>query len=81
VRAKIEPTQSRCLTAANPGNCAMRGMPGDYTRFSTEMNWRRTITNPWGMVIKPFATARVDLATRNADNDPNVGNFIDGRPR
>jgi LPS-assembly protein len=66
-----------CITAVNPGDCLMRGMPGDYTRFSTEMNWRRTITNPWGMVIKPFATARVDLATRNADNDPNVGDFID----
>lgn len=65
-----------CVTSVNPSDCIMRGMPGDYTRFSTEFNWRRTITNPWGVVVKPFASARVDVASRNADNDPNVAQFI-----
>ena len=71
------PGGADCITTVNPGDCLMRGMAGDYTRFSTEMYWRRTITNPWGIVLKPFATARVDLATRNADGDANVNQFID----
>ena len=66
-----------CITTVNPGACLMRGMPGDYTRFSTEMNWRRTMTNPWGIVLKPFATARIDVASRHSDADPNVNQFID----
>jgi LPS-assembly protein len=66
-----------CITAVNPGNCLMRGMAGDYTRFSTEMHWRRTITNPWGMVIKPFATARLDVATRDSDGGANSNQFIE----
>jgi LPS-assembly protein len=55
----------------------MRGMPGDYTRFSTEFNWRRTVTNPWGVVFKPFASFRTDVATRKADLEPGVGNFTE----
>jgi LPS-assembly protein len=58
---------SQCLTSVNPSQCLVRGMGGDYTRFTTQLNWRRTVTNPWGVVFKPFATARVDLATRDAD--------------
>lgn len=68
-------TGADCITSPDPGRCLMRGMPGDYTRFSTEFNWRRTITNPWGVVIKPFASFRTDVATRKADLDPGVGNF------
>jgi LPS-assembly protein len=54
----------------NPGatNCFLRGFSGDYTRFTSEMNWRRTLTNGWGMVFKPFLTARADFATRGVDN-------------
>jgi LPS-assembly protein len=72
----VSPAVNDCITAPNPNQCLMRGMAGDYTRFSTEMNWRRTITNPWGMVIKPFATARLDVATRDSDGDANTNQFI-----
>jgi len=64
-----------CSTSPNPSNCIMRGMSGDYTRFSTELHWRRTITNPWGVVIKPFASARADIATRDT-NDIDAAGFI-----
>jgi LPS-assembly protein len=54
----------------NPGatNCFLRGFSGDYTRFSAESNWRRTMINSYGMVFKPFMLARADFATRNVDN-------------
>lgn len=61
-------------------NCALRGFSGDYTRFTTQMYWRRTMTNPWGVVIKPFATARADIATRDTD-DANVAAYIGGTNR
>lgn len=67
-----------CFTSPDPGKCMMRGMGGDYTRFTTQMNWRRTITNPWGVVIKPFASARVDAATRETDLTQAQGVFIGG---
>ncbi len=69
-----------CITATDPSACLMRGMGGDYTRFTTQMNWRRTITNPWGMVIKPFASARVDMATRESDLSQAQGAFLAGEP-
>jgi LPS-assembly protein len=53
----------------NPGatNCFLRGFSGDYTRFTSEVNWRRTMINGVGMVFKPFMMARTDLATRGVD--------------
>ncbi len=54
----------------NPGatNCFLRGFSGDYTRFSAELSWRRTMINSYGMVFKPFMLARADFATRDVDN-------------
>jgi LPS-assembly protein len=28
---------------AIPANCLLRGIPGDYTRFSAQVDWRRTL--------------------------------------
>ncbi|MCC6948659.1 MAG: LPS-assembly protein LptD [Bradyrhizobiaceae bacterium] len=75
-----EPDALKCLTNQNPNNCLMRGMAGDYTRFSTELYWRRTITNPWGVVFKPFASGRLDLATRDTD-DAAAAAFVGGANR
>ena len=65
----------------NPGNCLMRGMPGDYTRASADLNWRRTLINGWGQMFIPFTSFRTDLASRKALNDSNLGggtpNYID----
>jgi LPS-assembly protein len=74
----------------NPGatNCFLRGFSGDYTRFSAESSWRRTMINSYGMVFKPFMLARADFATRNVDNtfgimtyaDPGRENLARGMP-
>jgi LPS-assembly protein len=57
-------------------NCLLRGVPGTYTRFSTEANWRRTVVDPYGQVWTPFASARVDFANVEIQNEPGVSNFI-----
>ncbi|MEX0591007.1 MAG: LPS-assembly protein LptD [Xanthobacteraceae bacterium] len=63
----------------NPGatNCFLRGFSGDYTRFTAESNWRRTLTNGWGMVFKPFMTARTDFATRGVDSTLGIGSYAE----
>ena len=57
-------------------NCLLRGVPGTYTRFSTEASWRRTVIDPYGQMWTPFASARVDFANVEIQNEPGVSNFI-----
>jgi LPS-assembly protein len=69
------------LTSADPGahtasNCLLRGVPGEYSRLSTEATWRRTIIDPFGEVFTPFFTARADVANVQVSPDPGVSNFI-----
>jgi LPS-assembly protein len=57
-------------------NCLLRGVPGTYTRFSTEASWRRTVVDSYGQMWTPFASARVDFANVEVQNEPGVSNFI-----
>ena len=59
------PTGSCTIANPDPTQCLLRGAPGDYTRLSAEVGWKRTITDPLGQMWTPFATARVDVATRD----------------
>jgi LPS-assembly protein len=70
-----------CTQTANPAiknttSCLLRGVPGTYSRFSAEMTWRRSITDPFGQVFTPFASVRADAGVMNIKNDPSVANFI-----
>jgi LPS-assembly protein len=58
---------SRCLaTAANPQTCLVRGFAGDYSRFSGQMDWRRTLTSDkTGILFTPFVRMRADAASVN----------------
>ncbi len=60
----------------NSNNCLLRGIPGSYTRFSAETQWRRSVTDQFGQVFTPFASVRVDAANMNIKNDPGVSNYI-----
>ncbi len=60
-----------------PASCLLRGIPGTYTRFSAEAQWRRSITDSFGQVFTPFASLRADVAAAQIKSDPGVGNFID----
>jgi LPS-assembly protein len=57
-------------------NCLLRGIPGDYSRFSAEADWRRTLTTYNGQQITPFFSLRGDFAALNIDNQPGVANYI-----
>ena len=60
----------------NRSNCLLRGIPGDYSRFSAETDWRRTLVTSNGQEITPFFHLRGDFAALNIDNQPGVANYI-----
>jgi len=62
--------------AVNPTNCVLRGVPGTYTRFSTEVDWRRTFIDPYGEMFTPFFSLRGDAASVQVTGQPGVSNYI-----
>jgi LPS-assembly protein len=60
----------------NTANCLLRGVPGNYSRLSSEATWRRTIIDSYGQVFTPFAAVRGDLANMNVLAQPGVANYI-----
>jgi LPS-assembly protein len=60
----------------NKTNCLLRGIAGDYTRGSAEVDWRRTLTTSNGQEITPFFQLRGDVASVFVDNQPGVSNYI-----
>ena len=60
----------------NSTNCLLRGVPGDYTRMSSEASWRRTIVDPAGEVWTPFVMVRGDAADVQVSAQPGVSNYI-----
>jgi LPS-assembly protein len=63
-------------TVKNSTNCLLRGIPGDYTRLSTEWTWKRTVVDQYGQVFTPFASIRADVADLNIVSQPGVANYI-----
>ncbi|MGC1279717.1 MAG: LPS-assembly protein LptD [Xanthobacteraceae bacterium] len=61
---------------AIPANCLLRAIPGQYSRASTEIDWRRTVITDNGQVIMPFFQFRGDLASVNIDNQVGVANYL-----
>ena len=61
---------------AVPGSCLLRGIPGDYSRFSGQADWRRTVVTDNGQMITPFFELRADVASVEINNEPSVANFI-----
>ncbi|MBX9711527.1 MAG: LPS assembly protein LptD, partial [Xanthobacteraceae bacterium] len=59
----------------NRQNCLLRGVPGNYTRLSGEMTWRRSFTDSAGEIWTPFASVRADLINADIANQPGVQNF------
>ncbi|MDB5655166.1 MAG: organic solvent tolerance protein, partial [Tardiphaga sp.] len=62
--------------ARTSSNCLLRGMPGTYTRFSVEGEWRRSYTDQFGQIFTPFAMIRADAIDASISNQPGVSNFI-----
>ncbi len=71
----------QCSQTADPAlktsaNCLLRGVPGNFTRFSAQADWRRSITDSFGQVFTPFASVRVDTGMLSVDNQPGVSNYL-----
>jgi LPS-assembly protein len=65
------------VLGTSPKNCLLQGAPGEYTRASYQMDWKRTITNSIGQVFTPFVRLRADAAYTNINNEGGVvSNFI-----
>lgn len=58
--------------ARTPNNCLLRGIPGTYTRFTAEAQWRRSFTDELGQIFTPFASVRVDAIDASISNQPGV---------
>jgi LPS-assembly protein len=57
-------------------NCLLRGAPGTFSRFSTEADWRRSVTDKFGQVFTPFVSLRADTAAISVKDDVNVANYM-----
>ena len=63
-------------------NCYLRGIGGNYARYTTELAWRRTFIDNLGQSWTPFSSARLDLAfstlstsgTGNQNQDALISN-------
>lgn len=64
------------LTADTARNCILRGVPGTYSRFSAQVDWRSRYVDSFGQVFIPFASVRADAKRVNIDDDTGVQNFI-----
>jgi LPS-assembly protein len=62
--------------ARNSKDCLLRGIPGTYTRFSAQAEWRRSYTDSFGQIFTPFAIIRADAINASISNQPGVSNFI-----
>src|SRR5450755_3312421 len=75
-------TNSLCTTvsadplARMPTQCLLRGVPGTYTRFTGEAQWRRSFTDSAGEIWTPFASVRADAIDASISNQPGVSNFL-----
>ena len=63
-------------TVKTTANCLLRGVPGNYTRFSTEWTWKRTVIDPLGQMFTPFVTMRADVADMNISDQVGISNYI-----
>jgi LPS-assembly protein len=59
-----------------PTQCLLRGVPGTYTRFTAEAQWRKSFTDPIGEIWTPFAIVRADAINADISNQPGVSNFL-----
>ncbi|MDL2404528.1 LPS-assembly protein LptD [Rhizobium calliandrae] len=49
------------------------GLPGSYTRLSTELQWQRTFTTDQGLVLTPLLAARGDVYGLDMDSPNSLG--------
>ena len=56
--------------------CLLRGIPGTYSRFTAEAQWRRSFTDSIGEIWTPFASIRADAINASIGNQQGVSGFL-----
>ena len=81
LEADIGSLTSNCGAPYTTSNCYMRGVGGNYSRYTAEMAWRRSFIDPAGESWTPFASFRGDTAYttlfHNGDVNSGQSNLID----
>ena len=60
----------------NTNNCLLRGVPGNYTRLSSEWTWKSTVIDGYGQMFTPFLMVRGDAANMTITDQTGVSNYI-----
>ena len=81
LEADIASLNSSCTSPYTTSNCYMRGVGGNYSRYTAELAWRRSFIDPVGESWTPFASFRGDTAYttlfNNGDVNSTQSNLID----
>lgn len=81
LEADIGSLNSNCVAPYTSANCYMRGVGGNYSRYTAEIAWRRSFIDPIGQSWTPFASFRGDTAYttlfNNGDVNSSQSNLID----
>ncbi len=81
LEADIGSLNSSCVAPYTSTNCYMRGVGGNYSRYTAEIAWRRSFIDPVGQSWTPFASFRGDTAYttlfNNGDVNSSQSNLID----
>jgi LPS-assembly protein len=81
LEADIGSLTNNCVAPYTTTNCYMRGIGGNYSRYTAEVAWRRSFIDPIGESWTPFASFRGDTAYttlfNNGDVNATQSNLID----
>jgi len=75
LEADIATLTGTCAAPYSTTNCYMRGIGGNYSRYTTELAWRRSFIDPVGQSWKPFASVRADAAFTTLFNNGDVNPY------
>ena len=75
LEADFASLNSGCVAPYTSTNCYLRGMGGDYSRYTAELNWRRTFIDPIGQTWTPFASFRGDAAFTTLFNNGDINSY------
>ena len=70
-----------CAPTADPAfktitNCLLRAIPGDSSRASGEVTWKKTVVDSLGEQWTPFVTLQGDVGNAYIYNQPGVANYV-----
>jgi LPS-assembly protein len=75
LEADIATLTGTCAAPYTSTNCYMRGIGGNYSRYTAELAWRRSFIDPLGQSWTPFTSVRADAAFTTLFNNGDVNPY------